>query len=426
MDSSELVLVFISGGYFQSPNCVRELVQMKRQRKPMVVVFEATGMHGGGSLATMRAECEAADDPEVRELAPILFDETRAIRYFREKDFLSMSLMELCEQMREIGVLQPYRERVEGKPTLRLGSNTAQRSADVKSEAGLRLFEHLRKGALSFASVVPSQAAGGAPARGAAASEAIALGPGAHEFAVTLGAKPPAEDDGDLLAPAPPLGSPPPPSLYAGLLLLRADTFGHGVVLGGSSSARKATLRAAARAALHARDVAACACIVPRHAIPPAALDGAVHPIAHFGVDPHEASVLAGGRAGTTLAQLSASPGAAASQELAHGEVVLVWWPRDPQLETIMLRIAATRPVVVVHLDDETADASDFGSVKRTAPLSLRTTPDVSTNLFGELAIPWRAGVHTAVSARLLCDALAADLTRRQSLSRSRLLRLQS
>ena len=47
VDASLLTLVFCSGGYFRSQNCMRELLAAVALGKPMITVIELGGEHGG-------------------------------------------------------------------------------------------------------------------------------------------------------------------------------------------------------------------------------------------------------------------------------------------------------------------------------------------------------------------------------------------
>jgi hypothetical protein len=57
VESSMVILVFLSSGYFLSPNCMRELRAALALSKPLVLVHESDVKKGGATLAELRAEC---------------------------------------------------------------------------------------------------------------------------------------------------------------------------------------------------------------------------------------------------------------------------------------------------------------------------------------------------------------------------------
>jgi len=59
VDKSEKTLVFCSAGYFQSPNCMRELLRAVVTRKPVIALLEVEAKHGG---MTRESTGEAACD----------------------------------------------------------------------------------------------------------------------------------------------------------------------------------------------------------------------------------------------------------------------------------------------------------------------------------------------------------------------------
>jgi len=54
---SQVVLFFLSQGYFRSKNCLREVRSSLEKDKPLVLVQEADPEKGGGTLQALRAEC---------------------------------------------------------------------------------------------------------------------------------------------------------------------------------------------------------------------------------------------------------------------------------------------------------------------------------------------------------------------------------
>ena len=65
-NGSSLVLVFVSTGYLESTNCLRELRAAHALGRPLVAVRETDVERGGMSVAEARSLCEA-------ELAEALF-----------------------------------------------------------------------------------------------------------------------------------------------------------------------------------------------------------------------------------------------------------------------------------------------------------------------------------------------------------------
>ena len=61
VDRSQVVLVFVSSGYFSSQNCMRELMRAVVTQKPMVCLMEPEPARGGMTREQVRASLEAAD-----------------------------------------------------------------------------------------------------------------------------------------------------------------------------------------------------------------------------------------------------------------------------------------------------------------------------------------------------------------------------
>lgn len=54
VDASCLTLVFVSDGYFESPNCMRELLRAVATQKPIVALVELEEKHGALSRAQVQ------------------------------------------------------------------------------------------------------------------------------------------------------------------------------------------------------------------------------------------------------------------------------------------------------------------------------------------------------------------------------------
>jgi len=65
VSASQCVLLFLSRGYFFSPNCLREINSALSGKKPLVLVHESDVNKGGASLDTLRSDCESRDVTEV-------------------------------------------------------------------------------------------------------------------------------------------------------------------------------------------------------------------------------------------------------------------------------------------------------------------------------------------------------------------------
>ena len=58
--AAQAVLVIVSAGYFQSKNCMRELVHCVKTRTPLITVAERDPLHGGLTVADARQHCLSA------------------------------------------------------------------------------------------------------------------------------------------------------------------------------------------------------------------------------------------------------------------------------------------------------------------------------------------------------------------------------
>ena len=63
VDVSALSLVFCSAGYFESPNCMREILRAHVTGKPIVALLELEEKHGGLTHEQIMARLQAADAP---------------------------------------------------------------------------------------------------------------------------------------------------------------------------------------------------------------------------------------------------------------------------------------------------------------------------------------------------------------------------
>ncbi len=61
VDRSELILIFISAGYFASPNCLRELLRALFDKKPILALTEPEAKKGGLTTEEVRAHLEEAE-----------------------------------------------------------------------------------------------------------------------------------------------------------------------------------------------------------------------------------------------------------------------------------------------------------------------------------------------------------------------------
>ena len=61
LDRAEVCLIFVSKGYFQSVNCMRELLRAVMQGKRIVALLETEERHGGMTLEQVKVELGEAD-----------------------------------------------------------------------------------------------------------------------------------------------------------------------------------------------------------------------------------------------------------------------------------------------------------------------------------------------------------------------------
>jgi hypothetical protein len=90
IDGSQVIMIFVSAGYFKSANCLREVKAAVEKAKPLSLVFDP--VRGGALLDTIRdEECPA----ELRGI----FDGRNVIEWHRIKDFQLVSLKLLAAEM---------------------------------------------------------------------------------------------------------------------------------------------------------------------------------------------------------------------------------------------------------------------------------------------------------------------------------------
>jgi len=63
VDASSVCLIFCSGGYFNSPNCMREMLRATLTHKPILAMLEPETIHGGLSIDEVRSQLRACELP---------------------------------------------------------------------------------------------------------------------------------------------------------------------------------------------------------------------------------------------------------------------------------------------------------------------------------------------------------------------------
>eukprot|EP00327_Prymnesium_parvum_P014707 CAMPEP_0113250878 /NCGR_PEP_ID=MMETSP0008_2-20120614/11818_1 /TAXON_ID=97485 /ORGANISM="Prymnesium parvum" /LENGTH=1069 /DNA_ID=CAMNT_0000098889 /DNA_START=303 /DNA_END=3509 /DNA_ORIENTATION=+ /assembly_acc=CAM_ASM_000153 len=92
---SAAVLIFLSQGYFDSTNALREVRSAVANKKPIILVHEEDEHHGGLPLVSIQLSC-----PECLRV-PLQFDRNEApvIPWHRQHNFQLLSLKLICERM---------------------------------------------------------------------------------------------------------------------------------------------------------------------------------------------------------------------------------------------------------------------------------------------------------------------------------------
>jgi len=94
---SQVVLLFLSKGYFLSRNCLREVRAAVTSSKPVILVHEHAETKGGDRLEVLRQECP----DELREL---VFDPKRPlVRWHRLSDLNRVSLLQIASLLHTFG-----------------------------------------------------------------------------------------------------------------------------------------------------------------------------------------------------------------------------------------------------------------------------------------------------------------------------------
>ena len=68
---SQMILIFLSQGYFRSKNCLREVRTSLDRQKPLVLVQEVNPEKGGGTLQ-VRASCSPLHTSSPFPIQPLL------------------------------------------------------------------------------------------------------------------------------------------------------------------------------------------------------------------------------------------------------------------------------------------------------------------------------------------------------------------
>jgi len=94
---SQVVLLFLSKGYFLSRNCLREVRAAVTSSKPVILVHEHAEAKGGDRLEVLRQEC-----PE--DLRELVFDPKRPlVRWHRLSDLNRVSLLQIASLLHTFG-----------------------------------------------------------------------------------------------------------------------------------------------------------------------------------------------------------------------------------------------------------------------------------------------------------------------------------
>ena len=144
VDCSETILIFVSDGYFNSPNCMRELLRALFDQKPLLTLAESEKSKGALTLEQVLAQLKAADgnygkwgleqemvewgmrQPTAQQLHGALFAECEPIEWNRIGFFQDVTLRLIAEQLLPEGYGKTY---VQGEivsrnlPALRVPSN---------------------------------------------------------------------------------------------------------------------------------------------------------------------------------------------------------------------------------------------------------------------------------------------------------------
>ena len=95
VESSGYVVIFLSAGYLQSRNCMRELRSAIGRKRPLLVVRETERARGA---MTNEEVLEACDNDEASALAKALL-EAPQIEWFRLSDFQQTSLLQIARHL---------------------------------------------------------------------------------------------------------------------------------------------------------------------------------------------------------------------------------------------------------------------------------------------------------------------------------------
>mmetsp|Transcript_10844 Transcript_10844/g.36820 ORF Transcript_10844/g.36820 Transcript_10844/m.36820 type:complete len:1652 (+) Transcript_10844:467-5422(+) len=436
---TQVMVFFLSRGFFDSANCRREVLAAFRLDKPLVVVVETAEAHGGGSTAAaeLRAECERCGDAEVAALAPRLFGDARAIvPWYREPAYGRASVLQVCEQLWRHGALEPApppTARGDAMSSLKLGLpppwSLEPLMAASLAEAGLvaALQEHsllsltrtgLGRG--TRAAKGPSEATGSAGGSSPSSSgdgspgalQAYYLPEPAVDFApVRLGwllaaraaphteASMPFEDQVRRVPAA------------AAVLLLGPDTFGHGGVATTAASLNAFEIHLAGLAGdADALGEGPRLLLLPKgEAWGQRAPPGKVLPLGTLceaiGVDLSRLQQL------PDMGANRGGPLAAARDAIKAGNAVVVAWPKHPLLvRRVLAAVHSGLPLVTAILEG-VPEAVSFRHVLHSAPVALREDAAASRALFGRIALPFRpGGAHEPVSLAALGGACRAAL----------------
>ena len=117
LDRSQLVVIFVSDGYFTSPNCMRELLRAVYDGKPVQSVMESDPRKGGLTREQVLARLQAADDkyfqwglademeawgfpqPSAQQLHDVLYDACEPIEWTRIGFFQDVTLRLMVEAL---------------------------------------------------------------------------------------------------------------------------------------------------------------------------------------------------------------------------------------------------------------------------------------------------------------------------------------
>ena len=140
VQASDIVLVMLTKGYLSSRSCRRELVEARRQKKPLIVLRESDPRHGATSLSDLSEDASLVPLEEERAAAEALvriLDEGEGLEWHREGHLKRAALGAVLQKILDLQAgVGPKQERTSAGVCISHAADSASSRWPSRREGG--------------------------------------------------------------------------------------------------------------------------------------------------------------------------------------------------------------------------------------------------------------------------------------------------